>query len=67
MFKFNEVKKWAKENNFIISKLAKVEEYYWDGNKYTDLRSLVIDLWNKKTNNAYVEYQEEYKKEYFIK
>ncbi len=64
MFKWTEVKKWANENNFKISKTPKVDEYFWDGNRYDDLNVLIVDLWNKKTDNIYVEYQNNYKKQY---
>lgn len=63
MFNWTEIKKWAKENNYIISKTPKVNEYFWKDNKYNDLKNLVVDLWNDKTNNVHLEYQKSYKKE----
>lgn len=62
MFKWTEIKKWAKENNFNISKTPKVDEYFWEEKKYTELKALVIDLWNEKTNNVHLDHQKNYKK-----
>jgi hypothetical protein len=62
MFKWTEVKTWAKENNFNISKTPKLEQYHWEGKTYENLNELVIDLWNLKTNNKYLVYQKEYPK-----
>lgn len=66
MFKWTEVKSWAKLNDFDISKTAKVDEYFWEDKVYYDLRSLVIDLWNRKTNNAYLDYQKSYRADHKI-
>lgn len=60
MFKWTEIKKWAKENNFEISKTAKKEEYFWEDNVYTELIELVKALWNKKTNNKHIKHQKEW-------
>lgn len=60
MFKWTEIKKWAKENNFEINKTSKLEEYFWNNKKYTNLYDLVVDLWNKKTNNKHLKHQKEY-------
>jgi hypothetical protein len=62
MFKWTEIKKWAKENNFNISKTPKVDEYFWEEKKYTELKALVVDLWNEKTNNVHLDHQKNYKK-----
>jgi len=62
MFKWTEIKKWAKENNFNISKTPKVDDYFWEEKKYTELKALVIDLWNEKTNNVHLDHQKNYKK-----
>lgn len=62
MFKWTEIKKWAKENNFNISKTPKVDEYFWEEKKYTELKDLVLDLWNQKTNNIHLDHQENYRK-----
>ena len=62
MFKWTEIKKWSKENNFNISKTPKVDEYFWEEKKYTELKALVIDLWNEKTNNVHLDHQKNYKK-----
>lgn len=84
MFRWTEVRKWAKENGFYVYKTRYVDEYFWDGSKikgpirkytpftglprdfkgkkYTELKDLVLDLWNKKTNNAHLAYQKAYKK-----
>jgi hypothetical protein len=62
MFKWTEIKKWSKENNFNISKTPKVDEYFWEEKKYTELKDLVLDLWNQKTNNIHLDHQENYKK-----
>lgn len=61
MFKWTEVRSWAKENNFQISKTTKMEEYQWNEKKYSNLNELVSDLWNKKTNNKFLDYQKEFK------
>lgn len=62
MFKWTEVKSWAKENNFQISKTPKIEEYQWNEKTYDNLNELVADLWNKKTNNKFLDYQKEFKR-----
>ena len=62
MFKWTEIKKWAKENNFNISKTPKVDEYFWEEKKYTELKDLVLDLWNQKTNNIHLDHQKKYEK-----
>lgn len=63
MFNWTEIKKWAKENNYSISKTPKVNEYFWKDNKYNDLKNLVVDLYNDKTNNVHLEHQKSYRKE----
>lgn len=57
MFKWTEIKSWAKNNGFVISKTPKIDEYFWENKKYECLQDLVLDLWNKKTNNKYGQYQ----------
>ena len=61
MFKWTEIKKWANENNFSISKTAKIDEYFWEDKKYENINDLVKDLWNNMTNNKHLEHQKKYK------
>jgi hypothetical protein len=58
---WKEIKNWAKENGFEISKIPKENRYVWNEKEYNDLDTLVTDLWNKMTNNKWLDYQKEYK------
>lgn len=60
MFRWNEIKAWANANGYAISKTAGKEEYFFDGERYTTLRPLVKDVWNRMTDNKWVEYQKTY-------
>lgn len=62
MYKWTEIKKWAKENNLVISKTPKIDEFIWEDKKYDDLNKLVVDLFNKITNNVHLKHQKNYKK-----
>jgi hypothetical protein len=60
-FVWTEIKKWAEVHNF---KPKKIKEggYTWEEQSYPDLDSLVTALWNKVSNNKWVEYQNNYEK-----
>jgi len=60
-FTWTEIKKWAKEKN-LEPKKNKEGKYIWEDNVYNNLDDLVTALWNRASNNKWVEYQEEYKK-----
>jgi hypothetical protein len=62
MYKWTEIKKWAKENNLSISKTPKIDEFIWGDKKYSNLNKLVADLYNELTNNVHLEHQKNYKK-----
>lgn len=67
---FTELKKWAKSYGYDILKTKGKEECLWSkidepeatgiGDSYSDTAT---QIYNHITNNRWVEYQEEYKKE----
>lgn len=66
MFQVNEIKKWAKSNNICVKR--EKEKYVWfeEGNKENKTEAFSIDdvakqIFNKITNNNFVEYQNNYK------
>lgn len=59
-FTWTEIKKWAKDRGLEPKKI-KGGGYEWEGQHYDDIKDLVTDLWNKITNNKWVEYQKEYR------
>ena len=61
-FTWTEIKKWGISKNLEAKKVKDVG-YVFDNNAYSDLDSLVMAMWNKLTNNKWVEYQEKYKSE----
>ena len=60
-FNWSEIKKWAKSKN-LEPKKNKEGQYIWEDTIYNNLDDLVTALWNRVSNNKWVEYQEEYKK-----
>jgi hypothetical protein len=60
-FVWTEIKKWAEVHNL---KPKKIKEggYTWEEQSYKDLDSLVTALWNKVSNNKWVEHQNNYEK-----
>jgi len=66
MFQVNEVKKWAKSHGFSVKK--KDEGYVWfeENNKEIvsepmEIGDLVTEVFNKITNNKFIEHQKAYK------
>lgn len=59
-FTWTEIKKWAKSNGLEPKKTG--GEYTWEGNTYNDLDSLVFSLYNKLTNNKWLDHQKNYEK-----
>lgn len=59
-FIWTEIKKWAKSNNLEPKKTG--SEYIFEEKTYKDLDSLVTTLFNKITENKWVEHQNNYEK-----
>lgn len=57
-FTWTEIKKWAKERGLDPKKTG--GEYKWEDNTYNDINSLVTALFNKISNNKWVEHQKNY-------
>lgn len=62
-FTWTEIKKWAKEHGLEPKKI-KEGGYQWEDKNYTDIKELVTDLWNRITDNKWVEYQKNFKSEH---
>lgn len=60
-FTWTEIKKWAKEKK-LEPKKNKEGKYIWEDKVYNKLDDLVTALWNRVSNNKWIEYQEDYKK-----
>lgn len=60
-FVWTEIKKWAAVHNMSPKKI-KTGGYEYEEKTYNDLDSLVTALWNKVSNNKWVEYQNNYEK-----
>lgn len=60
-FVWTEIKKWAAVHNMSPKKI-KTGGYEYKEKTYNDLDSLVTALWNKVSNNKWVEYQNNYEK-----
>ena len=59
-FTWTEIKKWAKTHGIEPKKSG--SEYHWESKTYSDLDSLVTSIYNKITDNKWVEHQENYEK-----
>lgn len=64
---WTEIKKWARENGYDVLKTKGEEEYLWtkdDDPSVTGIchsvRQLATDIYNDKTGNKWLEYQQEY-------
>ena len=62
MLQWKEIKKWCEENEFKVRKVQKTNKYLWNEKEYDDLGEMVTDLWNKKTDNKWLDYKKKYKK-----
>lgn len=63
MFQIGEIKKWAKSHGVTVKKQG--EGYVWfDSEQKSDdpepLENVVMSIFNKVTNNKYVEHQKSY-------
>lgn len=58
-FTWSEIKKWAVSQGLAPNK-SKSGVYTWEGVEYAELDSLVTALWNKVSNNKWLEYQKGY-------
>ena len=67
---WKEIKKWARQNGYDVLKTKGQEEYLWT--KESDpsvtgichnIRQLATDIYNDKTGNKWVDYQQAYIKE----
>ena len=59
-FNWSEIKKWAKTHNLEPKKI-KEGGYKLDEKHYSDIKDIVIDLWNIVSKNKWVEHQTNYK------
>lgn len=60
-FTWTEIKKWAKERGLEPKKSG--SEFFFENKTFQDLNSLVTCLFNKITNDKWVEYQKNHKPE----
>lgn len=60
-FVWTEIKKWAKAQNLEPKKI-KEGGYQWEGKSYSELGELVTALWNRVSENKWVDYQKSYEK-----
>lgn len=60
-FVWTEIKKWAGGHGLSPKKI-KTGGYEWEGKSYEELDILVTDLWNKVSNNKWIDYQNNYEK-----
>lgn len=63
----NEIKSWAKARGFTVRK--KDQGYVWSGNgveegEPKEIEEVSIDIFNKMTDNKFVEYQKKYREEH---
>lgn len=59
-FTWSEIKKWAKDHNLEPKKI-KEGGYSWQEKNYINLDDLVKDLWNKISDNKWVDHQQNIK------
>lgn len=58
-FNWTEIKRWAKQHGLEPKKSG--SEFTFDNQSFQNLDSLVTHLFNKITNNKWVEHQKQYK------
>lgn len=63
MFKVNEIKSWAKKHGMVVKKQG--EGYVWfleggDPSEPRPIDEVVLDMFNKVTDNKFVEHQRNY-------
>ena len=67
MYKVNEIKSWAKQHGFVVKK--KDEGYVWFEEKEKlseehmpkEIELIVIEIFNKITDNKFLDHQKNYK------
>lgn len=57
-FSWPEIKKWAAGQNLEPKKTK--GDYVWEGRTYPDLDSLVISLWNRVSNDKWLDHQKNF-------
>jgi hypothetical protein len=63
MFKVNEIKSWAKKNGYVVKKQGDGYVWFLEGEEPSEPKSIdsvVTEIFNKITNNKFVEYQKSY-------
>lgn len=58
--KWQEIKKWADSHSITVKKKPKEEIYYYNDQEYDNSTNLVRAIYNKITDNKWVEHQKKY-------
>lgn len=58
--KWQEIKKWADSHSIKVIKKPKEDIYIYNDQEYKDFATLSRDIFNKITNNKWVDHQKKY-------